>query len=202
MIKPRFSCLDIILFSAFAYAISDSVKNWDQYMSCNIPIQLYITVSCVTLLLFRLFHFLGHALSGGLDAEPPQQQQQPQPPMPTFAWDKIGRLRMLSYFQLLILVPFFLAWTIYGTVLFVKISSGEASCAETGSNDTFAFLIFWFILSYILIFCYICLLLYGVSSAQRSARVKKSMLQLLRKLNASEMSETNQEIYENALLNI
>ena len=122
--------------------------------------------------------------------------------MATFAWDKIGRLRMLSYFQLLFLVPFFLAWTIYGTVLFIKISSGDASCSETGRNDTFAFLIFWFILSYILIFCYVCLLFYGLSSAARSARVKKSMLQLLRKLNSGEMNETNQEIYENAVLNI
>ena len=72
---------------------------------------------------------------------------------------------MLSYFQLLFLVPFFVAWTAYGTVLFVKISSGDANCAEAGSNDAYAFLIFWFILSYILIFCFICLLVYGVSSA-------------------------------------
>ena len=28
MNRLKFSCLDIILFSAFAYAISDSVKNW------------------------------------------------------------------------------------------------------------------------------------------------------------------------------
>ena len=31
MLKLKFSCLDIILFSSFAYAISDSFKNWDQY---------------------------------------------------------------------------------------------------------------------------------------------------------------------------
>ena len=69
MIKPKFSCLDIILFSAFAYAISDSVKNWKQYKSCDIPIQLYIAVSCASLCLSRLIHFLGHALSGALEAD-------------------------------------------------------------------------------------------------------------------------------------
>ena len=69
MLKLKFSCLDIILFSAFAYAISDSVKNWDQYKSCSVPIHVYIIVSCSTLLLFRLLHFLGQAISGELEVE-------------------------------------------------------------------------------------------------------------------------------------
>ena len=99
------------------------------------------------------------------------------------------------------MAPFFLAWTIYGTTMFININRGDANCS-TDNNDTFAFLIFWFILSYVLIFCYLCLVMYGFSSAQRSAQVKKSMLQLLRKLNGSEMGEMNQEIYENALYNI
>ena len=64
MQRLKFSCLDIILFSAFAYAISDSVKNWAQYRSCSLPIHAYIIVSVVTLLLFRLMHFLGQVISG------------------------------------------------------------------------------------------------------------------------------------------
>ena len=67
--KIRLSCLDIILFSAFCYAISDSVKNWDEYRSCSVPIHAYVVVSSVTLLVFRLFHFLGQAISGENDAE-------------------------------------------------------------------------------------------------------------------------------------
>ena len=88
------------------------------------------------------------------------------------------------------MVPFFLAWTIYGNVIFIKVNEGDANC-QTDNNDTFAFIIFWFILSYVLMFCYLCLLLFGLSASQKSAQVKKSMLQLLRKLNGSEMSEAN-----------
>ena len=59
MNRLKFSCLDIILFSAFAYAISDSVKNWQQYRSCSLPLHSYIIISVITLLIFRLMHFLG-----------------------------------------------------------------------------------------------------------------------------------------------
>ena len=72
MQRLKFSCLDIILFSAFAYAISDSVKNWNQYRNCSLPLHIYIIVSCITLLLFRLLHFLGQAISGELEVEPNQ----------------------------------------------------------------------------------------------------------------------------------
>ena len=108
----------------------------------------------------------------------------------TFAWEKLKCLRALTYFQLIFMVPFFLFWTIYGNYIFFRINEGSANC-ETDNNDTFAFIIFWFILSYVLMFCYMCLLLFGFSSAQKSAQVKKSMLQLLRKLNGSEMGEAN-----------
>ena len=66
--RLKFSCLDIILFSAFAYAISDSVKNWMEYKSCSLPLHLYIIISVIALLLFRLMHFLGQVVSG--DTEP------------------------------------------------------------------------------------------------------------------------------------
>ena len=59
MPRLKFSCLDIILFSAFAYAISDSVKNWQQYKTCSLPLHIYIIVSVVIILVFRLTHFLG-----------------------------------------------------------------------------------------------------------------------------------------------
>ena len=67
MQRLKFSCLDIILFSAFAYAISDSAKNWLMYKSCSLPLHVYIIVSVVILLIFRLMHFLGQVISGDAD---------------------------------------------------------------------------------------------------------------------------------------
>lgn len=62
------------------------------------------------------------------------------------------------------IAPFFTAWTIYGSVIFVRINNGKAVCKEGHqATESYAFLIFWFILSYVLIFSYICLLFYGYS---------------------------------------
>jgi hypothetical protein len=60
MIRVRLTCLDIILFSAFAYAISDGIKNWALYSTCTVPIHIYIIVSVATLFLVRFSHFLGY----------------------------------------------------------------------------------------------------------------------------------------------
>ena len=81
-----------------------------------------------------------------------------------FAWDRLNRLRAISIVQMAILAPFFTAWTIYGSVLFIKINSGAVECdSPHQSTESYAFLIFWFILSYVLIFSYICLIFYGYS---------------------------------------
>lgn len=63
-----------------------------------------------------------------------------------------------------LMTPFFTAWTIYGTVIFIKINTGMAECdSPHQQNESYAFLIFWFILSYVLIFSYMCLIFYGWS---------------------------------------
>jgi len=61
-------------------------------------------------------------------------------------------------------------------------------------------LIFWFILSYVLVFSYICLICYGYSQVKKSASVKKLTLQLLRRVNHDQ--EMASEIYDSSLSNI
>ena len=99
------------------------------------------------------------------------------------------------------IAPFFAIWTIYGSVVFAKINSGDAVCdSPHQKSESYAFLIFWFILSYVLIFSYCCLIAYGYSQLNKSAMVKKSTLQLLRRVNHD--NEMQNEMYENALTNI
>ena len=74
MNRFRFSCLDIVLFAAFTYAISDCIKNWEHYQSCEAPLHAYILVSIITLLVFRMTHFLGQFLSGDFEAVNNMQQ--------------------------------------------------------------------------------------------------------------------------------
>ena len=64
MFKLKLTCLDIILFSGFAYAISDGIKNWDDYKNCEMPLHIWLSTSVGCLLLIRLLHFLGQVISG------------------------------------------------------------------------------------------------------------------------------------------
>jgi hypothetical protein len=59
MFNLKFNCLDIILFSGFAYAISDCIKNWHEYSKCAEPLHIWLTTSIITLMVIRAFHFLG-----------------------------------------------------------------------------------------------------------------------------------------------
>jgi len=66
---------------------------------------------------------------------------------------------MLSWVLVLGLLPFFTFWTAYGTKIFVAISEGREHCSV--SSETYPFMIFWLIISYGLIFCYVCLIFFG-----------------------------------------
>ena len=97
--------------------------------------------------------------------------------------------------------PFFAIWTIYGTVILIRISNGSATCDSTHQRqESYAFLIFWFILSYVLLQSYVCLLCYGYSQVKKSANIKKVTLQVLRRVNHD--PEMANEIYENSRANI
>jgi hypothetical protein len=81
---------------------------------------------------------------------------------------------VLSWILILAVLPFFIAWSVYGSILFVRINTGYESCEV--KSETYPFIIFWLIMSFVLIFCYGCLLLYGVSAAERANSVRKSIL--------------------------
>ena len=95
MQRLKFSCLDIILFSAFAYAISDNIKIWQQYQSCSLSLHVYIIVSVITLLVFRLMHFLGQFIAGDTESVPIDNLQPPAQNQ-NFAWNRLNRLRAIS----------------------------------------------------------------------------------------------------------
>ena len=46
----------------------------------------------------------------------------------SFAWERLNRLRAISLMQMAFIAPFFTAWTVYGSVIFVKINSGAVQC--------------------------------------------------------------------------
>lgn len=89
----------------------------------------------------------------------------------------MGRLRAISVIQMGMVAPFFTGWTLYGVYIFVSLNTEEEVCNSMHQkNESYAFLIFWFILSFVLIFSYICLIFYGYAQIKKSASAKKSTL--------------------------
>jgi len=78
---------------------------------------------------------------------------------------------------MVLVAPFFALWTVYGTVILIRLSSGIDTCdSPHQKTESYAFLIFWFILSYVLLQSYLCLVCYGYSQVKKSAKVKKVTL--------------------------
>jgi hypothetical protein len=80
----------------------------------------------------------------------------------------------MSYFLLILAFPFFVAWTVYGTYIFTKVSTGDNSC--TKKIESYSFLIFWFILCYTLIISYTCILGYAYAESRKTNQMRKSMI--------------------------
>jgi hypothetical protein len=160
--RLRLSCIDIVFFSANVAGITDCINNWQLYETCSIPILRYIVVSVASILLIRLCHFMGHHAITPRDHDllDPTFDNQPQ-----LNWSWLGRLIVLSYFLIFVMLPFFICWTWYGTALFFMLSQGQAICTGNEDENTgWPFLVFWLILSYTLISCYFSLLLFGLSA--------------------------------------
>ena len=95
MIRPK--CLDVVLFSAFAYAISDSIKNHEVYTQISYPFYLYIILAMVCVLIFRCTHFFGMLLSGDMERSEDNRSGN-LPPTTTYNWQNVKTLKRLTYF--------------------------------------------------------------------------------------------------------
>lgn len=100
----------------------------------------------------------------------------------TFQWEKVRKVKILSYITLGVVFPFFVIWTIVGTVWFIQSQHSQPNCIED-SLEAYSFLIFWCVLCYILIVCYATLIAYGRNMAQRSDLMRRNILQLLRRIH-------------------
>jgi hypothetical protein len=88
------------------------------------------------------------------------------PPPVTYNWARVKTLKRLTYFQMFGLFPFYVILTFKGSEVF---ASGDLSISTQGVSDIYPFLIFWFILSYVLIFSYIGLICHGYDQASKAS---------------------------------
>ena len=172
MLGLRINCLDIMIFSAVAYAASDLIANWTTYQQCSKPLHIWLLVSYVLTITFRFLHFAGHVLS--FRSMPSEEGED-------FNWNRAQALRTLSYVIILIVFPAFTFWGVIGTVWFMDANDSTGNCFT--DFEEYSFIIFWLIVTYIWIIAYVLLLALTALTYYRGLVMKRSLVAFLRKID-------------------
>eukprot|EP00917_Polyrhabdina_sp_WS-2016_P008952 GHVP01019949.1.p1 GENE.GHVP01019949.1~~GHVP01019949.1.p1 ORF type:complete len:210 (+),score=12.08 GHVP01019949.1:132-761(+) len=138
---------DILLLFALSYSSIDILSQWNDFAKCYRPMQLWLLICYLSLILFRAVHILGmwyitstpSPINSFLSRS--NAQIVPGPP------------KWLQVTAVGIIFPFFSAWTIVGTVWLVQLNMHTPNCLPPGSQDWF--FIFWLVICYIWILIYI-----------------------------------------------
>lgn len=152
MTEVQISCNDYVLFFAFLYSTIDISLDWKRFAGCTKPIQLWVLVSYCSIILFRLFHYIGWKLSEDGDEFLIYRQRGPP--------------RWIIFIIFCVLYPFFLVWTILGTSWYVDIMTHSRKCLPPGSNPWF--LAFWLVLCFTWVIIYSFFIGYNVLQEYRA----------------------------------
>ncbi|EEA06834.1 zinc finger, C3HC4 type domain-containing protein [Cryptosporidium muris RN66] len=132
---------DAILAFALIYSSIDIFTQWNSFASCCHPIQLWLVISYATIILFRIIYYISQYISEDSEDFLPSTSTSGVP-----FW--------LNLSILCIIFPFFVSWTIVGTIWFKNIELKTPQCLpRNGANHPW-FLIFWLILCYVWIAMY------------------------------------------------
>ncbi|KAH7648340.1 hypothetical protein FG379_000264 [Cryptosporidium bovis] len=132
---------DAILGFAFLYSSVDLISQWDTFSTCCHPIQLWLIISYITIVLFRIIHYISSYLTEGSDEILPYSSTSGAP-----FW--------LNLSVICLLFPFFLSWTVVGTIWITNIQSKTPTCLARNGTSHPWFLIFWLVLCYLWIVAY------------------------------------------------
>ena len=102
---------------------------------------IWLLMSNLTLMVFRVLHFVGQYLSGESVANDPDSSSNNalhvnQGNTRQFNWDKMASLKKLSFTLLLLVYPYFTAWTVLGTIWFVQSNYETPDCVSNACNVT------------------------------------------------------------------
>jgi len=119
---------DFFLIAALTYSIIVLALKWDRYVNCHKPIQLFLLVNYITILIVRFTQLLEQAYD-----------------------DNALYLKILAYVKFGFLYTFFVAWTIVGTVWF----QDSGKCLP--EHNQYWTCLIWIIMCYTWIVVYLCL---------------------------------------------
>jgi len=129
MARITVSCNDGFLFAALCYSIVILIIKWSKYSECDYPLQLFLIIDYLTVILFRCSHFFMQ-----------------------FVFENHRLRRFALFLKVGVIYVFFVIWTIVGTVWFNK----TGRCLP--ENNQYWTFVVWLILSYVWIALYACLL--------------------------------------------
>lgn len=139
--RINISCNDFILILSVCYSIVDIFMQWHKFSKCYKPIQLWLVVSFISILLFRFSHFVLQYLSNEDELNFIIYRRSNRNP-PKYA----------TFIVICILYPFFTIWNIIGTIWIYKVLKYTPDCVPNNIHP-------WFIVLWIIL-CYIWILLY------------------------------------------
>eukprot|EP01069_Polyplicarium_translucidae_P004252 Polyplicarium_translucidae@DN2534_c0_g1_i2.p1 len=154
----NFSPNDALLLFAFTYSAVDIFSKWDGYEDCKRPIQLWLLMSYVIIISFRLTHYAGQLLS---------RRSSPDEAVPLLARGSDPRTppKWLQICTLGLLFPFFVTWTIIGTVWLAEVQKRTPDCLPPGNHPWFY--VFWLVLCYTWIVVYALFIAMAVAIERR-----------------------------------
>lgn len=169
MIQPLGSN-DAILLASLLYSCVDLSWEWDQFTTCRRPIHRWLLVSYGCVIAFRLTHLLGSqqnaaafpssAVSAAADFLLDLRQKGTLP-------------RLLAAFTWLVALPFFVFWTLLGTVWLYNVITETPTCVPSATHLWFS--AFWLVLCYVWIFVHAAL---GIVAALLERRVRRAEVDL------------------------
>eukprot|EP00929_Paragymnodinium_shiwhaense_P010862 TRINITY_DN115871_c0_g1_i1.p1 TRINITY_DN115871_c0_g1~~TRINITY_DN115871_c0_g1_i1.p1 ORF type:complete len:288 (+),score=37.72 TRINITY_DN115871_c0_g1_i1:77-940(+) len=165
---------DAILFVSLLYSCIDLSYEWDQFDLCRRPIHRWLLTSYGCVIAFRVTHLLGTKLSETV--ENGSSNQNVQTAAADFLLDlrQKGLLpRMLAGFTWLIALPFFVFWTLLGTLWLWEVVRDTPTCTPSPTHLWFS--AFWLGLCYIWIAVHAAL---GTVAWLLEKRVRKAEVDL------------------------
>ncbi|KAF7458230.1 zinc finger, C3HC4 type (RING finger) domain-containing protein [Cryptosporidium felis] len=160
-----FGINDAILGLAFMYSSADLISQWDSFSTCCHPIQLWLIISYITIIAFRVVHYVSSYLTEGSEEVLPYSSTSGVP-----FW--------LNLSVVCLIFPFFLSWTVVGTIWFKNIETKTPEClARSGTSHPW-FLVFWLVLCYIWIAAYTAFIGISIFFEFRVRRAEEDLLLL------------------------
>ena len=175
----RLSCHDIFLALAVFYAVAELLIAWDEFRSCEKPIQIWLLVGCLSLLAFRAVHILA-----GREEEGTSE--------PWYFNLFTQRYRLLTVLIVCAIYPFFLGWVLLGTLWYAEVSQDSQCFRDQQENWYF---VLWLVIFYIWVIGYNTAIVISAVIYYRGRTLQAEYVQLVQQYGDSQPPDPNFSIY-------